>query len=780
MSHKTVLTANPEANARPAMMWGAVWRRLATLLTLPALAFAPQLHAFDAVVPLSSLTGASGFRLDGGNADYNSGQYVSNAGDINGDGIDDLVVGAGLQSGPGGAVYVVYGKTTAFSMPTDFASLDGTNGFSITSADTTEIIGYTVTAAGDLNNDGIDDLAFSGAALADDYRGAVWVLFGSAAGFDATVDVSSLDGGVAGFRVIGANDFDFIGFAISGGLDLNGDNIDDLVIGRDDLYGFENEDPAGVGTGAVYVVYGHAGDFTESPISLGALAPDGSQGFSINGEIDGDLFSSSVSKAGDINGDGRDDLVIGAPYSAGAVGPGRAYVVFGRAADFPLVQDVADLLVSGDAFRLNGGPNEAVGVAVSNAGDVNDDTHDDLIVGAPGGANGNGAAHVVFGRPSGTPFAASIDLSSLNGSDGFRLTGTALYDYVGYSVSNAGDVNGDGLDDVVIGAPTDPTDQSISGLGNSYVVFGRPDGTPFQPSIALGGLDGTTGFRLAGETADDYAGHRVSYAGDINADGSADLVIGVPNSATESAYVVFGETITPCGPHVTLVANEWKMVGISCDLGANNTVEDAFGVSLPPAGYLTKWVAWTRDEETDSYRQLTLSDTLATGDAVWLYSIDNVYLKINSASATATVYNNPDPVECGVPTGCYSMELVLPDPLGLCPVATLFNMVGHPVNEAVEWASVRFSVTVDGAVVDENSPYSPSEADVLELVSKTFNKYNGNGYDAYDDVTPGMLGELFPTDAIWVEAGCALGPPFDLRMSVPFGSEIITPPPPPP
>jgi hypothetical protein len=205
-------------------------------------------------------------------------------------------------------------------------------------------------------------------------------------------------------------------------------------------------------------VFGKA-DWTGTPaLDLGSL--DGTEGFRITGAA-GDLVGRSVRSAGDVNGDGIADIVVGAPgaESGAEADAGESYVIFGKAswADTP-VFDPANLDGS-NGFRLVGAhTGNRSGYSVSSAGDVNGDGFDDLIVGSP--YDSAGEAYVVYGKANWQGTSA-LDLGALDGTDGFALIGAS-----GHSVASAGDVNSDGFDDLIIGAPFDGNG------GRSYVVFG--------------------------------------------------------------------------------------------------------------------------------------------------------------------------------------------------------------------------------------------------------------------------------------------------------------------
>ncbi|MEO8351585.1 MAG: integrin alpha [Chthoniobacteraceae bacterium] len=270
----------------------------------------------------------------------------------------------------------------------------------------------------------------------------------------------------------------------------------------------------------------------------------GADGFDINGESNLDRFGSGVSGAGDVNGDGFDDLIIGA-YGADPNGPdsGASYVIFGKPNGFGPTLDLSSL-DGNNGFKILGeAAFDSSGRSVSGAGDVNGDGFDDLIIGAAGAdPNGpdSGASYVAFGKAGG--FGATLNLSSLDGTNGFKLQGGAISDGSGFSVSGAGDVNGDGFDDLIVGAPHNVTFGSFP--GESYVVFGKANG--FGNTLNLESLDGTNGFKLQGEAAADATGWSVSAAGDINGDGFDDLIIGAPfadpfGNYSGAIYVVFGK-----------------------------------------------------------------------------------------------------------------------------------------------------------------------------------------------------------------------------------------------
>ncbi|MBN4004886.1 hypothetical protein [Nostoc sp. LPT] len=493
---------------------------------------------------LSSLNGNNGFAINGIAVEDQSGWSVSNAGDINNDGFDDLIIAAPFADPNGndfsGQSYVVFGGTNVARSGTfNLSSLDGTNGFKINGLGYYNGLGWSVSNGGDINDDGIDDLII-GAPYAspngNSGAGQSYVVFGGTnVGSAGTFDLSLLNG-TNGFAINGIFAGDNSGYSVSNAGDINNDGIDDLIIGA------QSASPNGNSrAGQSYVVYGGTNVASGGTLNLSDL--NGTNGFSINGIAADDFSGYSVSNAGDINNDGIDDLIIGAYHASpnGNQYAGQSYVVYGGtnvSSDGTL--NLSDLNGT-NGFTINGIDYiDELGISVSNAGDINNDGIDDLIIGAWHASrnfiNEVGQTYVVFGGTN-VGSGGIFDLSSLNGTNGFKINGINSSSYSGFSVSNAGDTNDDGIDDLIIGA---------FGASQSYVVYeGKNVGS--GGSFDLSSLNSTNGFAINGAiNGIREAGRSVSKAGDINGDGIGDLIIGAwlssPNGNLQAgqSYVIYG------------------------------------------------------------------------------------------------------------------------------------------------------------------------------------------------------------------------------------------------
>jgi hypothetical protein len=406
---------------------------------------------------------------------------------------------------------------TPGSVPLADVAGDSDNGFVILGAAADAGLGAVVAGGGDVNGDGSADLLVSASG-----SGTAYVVFGkSGAAPIATLDLAPMSASPAGFAIVPSSTYPQAGHSLANAGDVNGDGLDDILVGTASFNI----------NGSAYVVFGKA---TTATVDLAALDAGTGGGFAIVGAEVGDAAGLSVSGAGDVNGDGLADLVVG----ASGTDNGTAYVVFGKATSEPFQLGLLNSGLDGGFAIIGPASDPEAAIAgsaesVAGIGDVNGDGLSDVAFNARGAATS--VAYVVFGKRD----TASVSVSALGGL-GFAIDNGGPVSDDGMIVSGAGDVNGDGFADLVLG--DDAADPSLAGA--AYVVFGKANDT----SVDFVGLKAGTGGGFVIQGGDDFdnAGRSVSGAGDFDADGFADVLVGAENAAPGGgaakgkAYLVWG------------------------------------------------------------------------------------------------------------------------------------------------------------------------------------------------------------------------------------------------
>jgi hypothetical protein len=480
----------------------------------------------------NSLTLAN-YTFVGEGARVYAGYSVSSAGDVDGDSLDDILVGAPGASASAGKAYLILGASLGTTSEIDLSLAD----YSFVGEDTSVSGLSSVSSAGDVDGDGLDDILVGNPGTD---AGKAYLILGASLGSTSTIDLSAAD-----YTFVGENVNDRAGYPVSSAGDVDGDGLDDILVGA------VGNDDGGYNAGKAYLILGASLGST-STIDLSDAD------YSFVGEESWDNAGSSVSSAGDVDGDGLDDLLVGAPSNDdGGYQAGKVYLILGVSLGGSSAIDLS----TADYYFVGEAANSLAGSAVSSAGDVDGDGFGDLIVGAPsdsvspdpGGGGGTPSpssgstayrskTYVILGASLGPDSELNLSDSDYQflgaevRSDGYISTS----DSTGVSVALAGDVDGDGLSDLIIGAiGFDRTEFAEIYPGSAYLILGASLGASSE--IDLLSLDSYT---FMGENNLDEAGRSVSCAGDVNGDGLDDLLVGAPfnddgGDRAGKAYLIF-------------------------------------------------------------------------------------------------------------------------------------------------------------------------------------------------------------------------------------------------
>lgn len=533
------------------------------------------------------IVGTNGFQVTGPGADAELGTSVALPGDVNGDGLGDVLIGAPKVAGAAGRAYLIWGRRS-YPPQFDASSLASTNALVLHGANALDELGTAVSGAGDVNDDGFPDIALGAPINPTSARtNYVVVVFGGTnlAGNLAATDVN----GTNGFLCV-APPSSLAGASLTALGDINGDGFDDLAVGA------READRIGVTNGgAVYLLFGR----TNWPAQVDLAQLNGTNGSTLLSEANLNRFGWSVAALPDFNGDGLRDILVGAPSVSTSGFPiGRAYVIAGRTNW--AAQLVVTNLAPVNGLQLNGIEiNGSAGTTVA-GGDINGDGLSDAVVGSPGN---NGKVAILFGS---TNLAGPVSLAALNGTNGFTLITTNSASRLGGALAAGVDLDSDGRRDLLAGA-SDTTISGQSKAGTAYLLFGQ---STYAATVDVTRLNGTNGFAILGVQASGEVGWSLDMGPDVNGDTYPDLVLGarrftapgpITNAGMASVLSLPGITTFTLGiPVLTefTQANGTQTVvwasqsGAAYDVFTNGTPETTawgFAATVTSGGSTTVW-----------------------------------------------------------------------------------------------------------------------------------------------------------------------------------------------
>jgi len=377
----------------------------------------------------------------GENKDDFAGLSIAGAGDVNGDGYKDIIIGApqtNYQKYSPGKVYVIFGRSSGWKHNTSLAESDA----SFFGEGIRDWAGISVAGAGDVNRDGLDDVLIGAygndqGSLDKADAGKAYLIFGKRTGWLKNQNLSMVDASFVGEDYFDGPGYAQAGFSVAGGGDVNGDGFDDFLI--------QSSGP--MSQGRVFLFFGRPSGWSKNTPILSADA-------SFLGENAGDSAGWALSMGGDVNGDGFDDILIGAPSNkeGGAYGPkypyigaGQSYIIFGKEAGWRKDQNLS----SADASFIGNFSDQSSGRDGAIVGDVNGDGFDDIVIHAPTDYLGEGLSQTFLVLGKGAGWKMDVDLSSADAS--FTQNVKTPNKNLGRAVSGGGDINGDGLDDFLVG-----------------------------------------------------------------------------------------------------------------------------------------------------------------------------------------------------------------------------------------------------------------------------------------------------------------------------------------